>query len=109
MKRWTWIGQKLLRSVLYFFAACTLLFLLWGLQQLSESILQWVESIVTVSGARLNLHLGNITLAFDRNLLAMIAEKWSSVCTASAKLLPPGVENAMKRICAVIGEALKNL
>lgn len=106
MARMARIGRILVRGALYFAAACALLWLMQALAPQIESMRDWAGSAISTSGARLNLRLGGITLAFDRSLLALLQEKWSALCAASARLIPPGAAKAVGQISAAIAAAL---
>lgn len=101
------VGRTALRLMLHFAAAFTLLWLLRRLWPVCTTVGGWLDHAVTVSGAQIDLHLGQLTLALDRNILEMLGTKWDMLTAASASLVPPTVGEILHKIGQTMLNALR--
>ncbi|MBQ8397218.1 MAG: hypothetical protein IJX53_03340 [Clostridia bacterium] len=99
--------MRIVRIILSFGAACAGLWLLDQAAPLWAAAEAWLDDALTVSGARIYLRLGELTLTFDRGLMVFLGEKWSAICAMSARLIPPGTAEASGEITDAIVRALE--
>ncbi len=94
---------------LLFCAACLGLLLFTQTAPLCATAAAELERAVTPHGAKLFLRLGELTFAFDRDLPPLLGDKWDALCAMSARLLPPGVGEAVHATAEAISGALGGL
>lgn len=101
--------MRLRRLILSLVLACAVLWLLEYGVPLRAMASAWLDEAVTVNGARIYLRLGELTFTFDRDLMALLGEKWEAIRAVSAQFLPPGTAESAGAVAEAIGGALEAL